>query len=59
MKSTEVEIYWLYVDPFCKYEDFVFFEFIVVCEHHCGQLPFVWVAHENEATTCQFGVQYW
>jgi hypothetical protein len=40
----------LYVDIFCKYEDFAFFEFIVICEHHhCGQLPFIWVAHENEA----------
>ncbi len=33
---------------FCNYEDFALFEFVVVCEHHCGQLPFVWVAHENE-----------
>jgi len=50
MKLVEAEIYWLFVDIFCKYEDFVFFEFIVICEHHqCGQLPFIWVAHENEA----------
>jgi hypothetical protein len=49
MKLVEDKIYWLYVNPFCKYKDFAFFDFVVVCEHHCGQLPFVWVTHENKA----------
>jgi hypothetical protein len=48
VRSIEAKIYWLYVDPFYKYEDFAFFEFIVICEHYNEQLPLVWVTHENE-----------
>jgi hypothetical protein len=45
---------------FCKYKDFTFFEFIVVCEHRSEELPYVWVAHENEVDLlfAIFGVRY-
>jgi len=33
MKLEEAKLHWLYVDPFCKYDDFVFNEFTVVYEH--------------------------
>jgi hypothetical protein len=34
MKSIEVELHLLYFDRFCKYDDFDFNEFIVICQHH-------------------------
>jgi hypothetical protein len=48
MRSTEFDIYQLYVNPFCKYDDSIFSKFIVVYEHHIKHLPFVWATHENE-----------
>ncbi len=33
-RSIKATIYWLYVDPFYKYEDYVFFLFVVICDHH-------------------------
>lgn len=34
MRLVESNIYQLFVNLFSKYEDFVFFEFIIVYEHH-------------------------
>jgi hypothetical protein len=45
-KSTEAKLHQLYVDPFCKYDDYVFNEFTVVCEHRSELLPLTWVSHE-------------
>ncbi len=46
MKSTKAELHQLYVDPFCKYDDYAFNEVIVVCEHCSELLPLTWVSHE-------------
>jgi hypothetical protein len=45
VKSIEVKLHRLYVDPFCKYDDYAFNEFTVVCEHCSELLPFTWVSH--------------
>jgi hypothetical protein len=37
MKSAKDELHQLYVDPFCKYDNFAFNKFIDVCEH-CNEL---------------------
>ncbi len=34
MKSIKVELHLFYFHLFCKYDDFDFNEFIVICEHH-------------------------
>jgi len=39
VKSTRVELYSLYVDPFCKYDDPTFNEFSIVHEQHNELLP--------------------
>jgi hypothetical protein len=46
MKSTKAKLHRLYVDPFCKYDNYTFDEFIVVCEHRSALLPLTWVSHE-------------
>jgi hypothetical protein len=46
VKSTKVELYWLYVIPFCKYNDSAFNEFLVVHEQCNELLLFTWVSHE-------------
>jgi hypothetical protein len=49
MRLIESNIYQLYVNPFYKYEGFVFSEFIVVYEHCIEQLAtLIWATHENE-----------
>jgi hypothetical protein len=40
VKSTRVELYRLYVDPFCKYDDPIFNEFSIVHEQHSELLSF-------------------
>jgi hypothetical protein len=40
IKLTEVELHWFYVDPFCKYENFIFNEFTIIYEHYNELLPF-------------------
>ncbi len=46
VKSTKAKLHQLYVDPFCKSDDYAFNEFIVVCEHCSELLPLTWVSHE-------------
>jgi hypothetical protein len=33
VKSAEAKLHWLYVNPFCKYDDSIFNKFIIVREH--------------------------
>jgi hypothetical protein len=46
VKSTEAKLHWLYVDPFCKFDDYACNEFTIVCEHRSELLPLIWVSHE-------------
>jgi hypothetical protein len=39
-------IIWLYVDPFCKYDDSAFIEFLTIHEQHSELLPLTWASHE-------------
>jgi hypothetical protein len=48
VKSIEAKLNRFYVDPFCKYDNSTFNEFIVVCEHHSELLPLTWVSHESD-----------
>ncbi len=48
MKSIEVELRKLQVDPFCKYDNFSFNEFITVYEHCSEQLPLTQVSHDYD-----------
>jgi hypothetical protein len=46
VKSTKAKLHQLYVDPFCKYDDYAFNKFTVVCEHRNELFPLTWVSHE-------------
>jgi len=39
VKSNEVELHQLYVDPFCRNDNSTFNMFTIVCEHHSKLLP--------------------
>jgi hypothetical protein len=46
VKLAEVELYQLYVNPFYKYDDLAFNEFLVVHEQCNELLSFTWASHE-------------
>ncbi len=49
MKSTKVELYQLYVNVFCKYDDPTFNEFSTVHEYCSDLMSFTWASHEPPA----------
>jgi len=46
VKSTKVKLYWFYVNPFYKYDDYAFNGSINISEHWNEQLPFIWISHD-------------
>jgi hypothetical protein len=62
VKSTKVKLYWFYVNPFYKYDDYAFNGSINISEHRNEQLPFTWISHDFDVNFYFFviiGIQHW